>query len=161
MKYQHLLFDWGNTLMKDIPGMHGPMSSWPSVSAIPGAVEILGTLSQQLPCHIATNANASSEDQIRTALKRVNLDGYITEIFCYKRIGTIKPEVAFFQYITQTLGCSADNIIMIGDSLETDIMGALNANIKAIWFNPSHLPCPPDINMITQLQELPDLIQSL
>ena len=31
---------------------------------------------------------------------------------------------------------TSDEVIMIGDSLEKDIKGAQNANIKTIWYNP-------------------------
>ena len=42
-----VLFDWGNTLMRDLPGQHGPMRDWPHVEALPGALETLTALRAQ------------------------------------------------------------------------------------------------------------------
>jgi len=66
-----VLFDWGNTLMVDLPGCFGPMASWPRVEAVAHAQETLGQL-RAAGWHIAlaTNAADSDEDQIRIALAR-------------------------------------------------------------------------------------------
>ena len=50
---------------------------------------------------------------------------------------------------------------MIGDSLEKDIKGAKNANIKAIWYNPDNKINETEINpyyQITNLMELKEIL---
>jgi hypothetical protein len=67
-----ILFDWGDTLMRDDKNLTSAMKDWPVVEAIPGAAEILpGLHSKWLLC-IATNADVSDEEDIRATLLRVN-----------------------------------------------------------------------------------------
>jgi hypothetical protein len=57
---QHCIFDWGNTLMVDLPEMEGPMCSWSQVFMVEGADRVLAALSAQNTCHLATNAAAGT-----------------------------------------------------------------------------------------------------
>jgi hypothetical protein len=65
--YQHYIFDWGDTLMVDLPGQNGPMCDWPEIEVVAGATECLSALSKFAKCHVATNALNSNESQIRAA----------------------------------------------------------------------------------------------
>jgi len=150
------LFDWGNTLMVDNPEFSGPMCDWPVLKATAGAVDTLAQLSIDNTCCLATNARDSNELQIRSALKRVGLAHYIAHIFCYKTTGFMKPEHAYFTAIKQRLGCSAEALIMVGDDLEKDILGAQACGLRAIWFNPTGCHAPTDCRSIKDLSELLD-----
>jgi putative hydrolase of the HAD superfamily len=79
-KTSWLLFDWGDTLMRDDPSAEGPMVSWPKVEIVPGAIEVLTSLKPSWGLAMATNADASDESQIWAALKRVDLDRLIEKI---------------------------------------------------------------------------------
>ena len=121
MNAKHFLFDWGDTLMADLAGQTGPMCRWPSVMAMPNAVEALERLSSLAHCHLATNARDSEPGQIRDALRRVGLDGFISRIFCFRSVGHAKPSPEFFAFISQELQCENEKIVMIGDDLEQDV----------------------------------------
>lgn len=152
--YTHYLLDWGNTLMQDLPGQEGPMVSWPEVAIVPGAVALLRELANKGKCYIATNAENSSALQIRQALQRVGMDVFINDIFCFREIGFKKPDAEYFAAVLDKLNCTGDSVVMIGDSLENDVRGALNAGIDAIWLNLHHAPCPPGIRAVHDLHEL-------
>ncbi len=130
-----LLFDWGDTLMRDFPGFHGPMKDWPMVEAVPGAAEILAALHPSWTLALATNADDSDEADIRAALRRAGLDQYLDKIYCFKTIGHKKPAPAFFQAVLEDLGLAPERVIMIGDSFENDVLGANRSGLRAIWFN--------------------------
>jgi FMN phosphatase YigB (HAD superfamily) len=151
---QHCIFDWGNTLMVDLPKMKGPMCSWSRVSMVEGADRVLAALSAQYTCHLATNAAASDELQIRQALERVGLSRFIERIFCSHTLGCGKDSPRFYKKIQQTLGCPSSNIVMIGDSFYSDITSATSSGLQAIWFNPTRQPVPEGINAIHCLKEL-------
>ncbi|GAA0346340.1 HAD family hydrolase [Bowmanella denitrificans] len=136
--YRHLLFDWGDTLMRDIPGQSGPMMNWPVVQAMPGAAAALQLLSQRFTCHLATNARDSDEAEIRQALVRGRLDQYLTRIFCFKQLKVEKPAKAYYQQICVQLDCPGTQILMIGDNLHNDVLGALDAGLTACWLNLHH-----------------------
>ncbi len=48
------LFDWGDTLMVDFPGVPGKMCDWEIVEAVTGAKEALAALSKHAQIYIAT-----------------------------------------------------------------------------------------------------------
>ena len=122
--------------MKDDQRFAGPMADWPEVTAVDGAVDTLRELSTHARCCLATNARDSSEQDIRRALAQVELDQYIEAVFCFQSLGVIKPDRAFFDLICKKLRLPAEEIAMVGDSYDTDIKGALNAGMRAFWFNP-------------------------
>ena len=76
-----LLFDWGDTLMRDFNGFNGPMKDWPRLEVLPGAAEILAALHPDWNLALATNAEASDETDIRAALQRVDLDQWIDNVY--------------------------------------------------------------------------------
>lgn len=133
---QWLLFDWGNTLMRVFPQQRGPMYKWPHVETMPGVIETLVKLQGKWHFCLATNATDSHEDEIQLALKRVSLEKYIERIYCYRNLGIKKPSAAFFTKIMKDLGISTNAAIMIGDDFNTDVTGAVNAGIQAVWYHP-------------------------
>lgn len=155
----HLLFDWGDTLMADLPGQHGSMWRWPEVRAMPGAHEVLTVLAGQLPCHLATNAAESSGADVRRALARVGLDGLIGRVFCRRELGVAKSAPAFYRRIAAELGVPPGELWMVGDSLANDVQTAQAAGLYAIWFNPAGLPVPTGVTAIAALPELIGLLQ--
>jgi len=157
---KHILFDWGDTLMIDIPGAAGPMHTWPVVKATPNAEQTLASLSSKVKCHIATNAKDSTAEDVRLALRRVRLESYITEIFCYRKVGAVKPSQLFFDYILATLNCDFSELLTVGDNLEDDVIGALRYRIQGIYYDPAGLSVPEGIPAITDLQDLLQEIDS-
>jgi putative hydrolase of the HAD superfamily len=153
-RYQHYIFDWGDTLMIDLPGQVGPMCDWPEVEIVHDAAQCLSALSKIAQCHIATNALNSNENEIRAAFTRAGLSPFIDTIFCADTIGKSKPEPEYFQFVISKLHVPKSDIVMIGDSIEKDIRGALRQGIDAIWFNPSQLTVPKGIKAISRLVEL-------
>jgi len=153
-KYKHYLFDWGDTLMVDFSEEEGPMYQWPKVAAVQGAEKLLKELSPLANCYIATNAKASSEEDIRKALKRVGLDQYIKGIFCFGSIGFEKPSTEFFHYIQERLGIPKSDIVMVGDNLKKDVQGALDFGFDAIWLNSKKQKVPEGIVAIETLAQL-------
>lgn len=67
-------------------------------------------------------------------IQRLNARDYFDEIFVSGDLPVEKPDVAIFQMAFDALGVSADECIMVGDKLSTDIQGGLNAGVAAtIW----------------------------
>lgn len=170
-----LVFDWGNTLMVDFPQYHGPMASWPEVSAIEGAKHILEKLKPAYQIVVATNASASTTGQVGEALERVHLRRFVDQIFTSRDLGGFnKPDLQFFRGIEKTLQCDPKQLLMIGDNIIGDILGAQRAGWFSQWFNPSQLPAPghtplhnseiynlSDIILSLQDLQLPDFSQSM
>jgi len=155
-----LIFDWGDTLMRDDPQAAGPMFTWKYVEALPHTADVLTILQSNWIIALATNAIDSNEEDIRLALKRVDLDKLIHKVYCYKRIGHKKPSDEFFNYILNDLKMDRSRVVMIGDSFENDVIGANKAGICAVWFNPqsSQNKTSKMYKTIHNLNELPAVL---
>jgi FMN hydrolase / 5-amino-6-(5-phospho-D-ribitylamino)uracil phosphatase len=130
-----ILFDWGDTLMRVFPVFTGPMKDWPRVEAVTGAAEMLSALHTDWTLAIATNAADSTEEDIRLALRRVDLDRWLDRVYCFKKIGFKKPSPEFYGYILKDMGLSAERVVMVGDDHENDVLGAVRCGLRAMWFN--------------------------
>ena len=157
-----LLFDWGDTLMRDCKEFNGPMKDWLRLEAIPGAADMLACLRADWTLALATNATDSDEKDIRLALQRVGLDRWLDKIYCSKKIGHKKPSWEFFRYILDDMRLSPQSLCMLGDNYELDVLGANACNIRAIWFNENSLEDREgDLHRtIHTLSKLPDALKA-
>jgi FMN phosphatase YigB (HAD superfamily) len=155
-----ILFDWGDTLMRDSTGFTSPMKDWPRVEAMPGAGEALAVLQPNWTLALATNADVSGEADIRLALRRVDLDQYLDRIYCFQGLGLRKPSPAFYRHILDDLALAPEQVFMVGDHFEADILGANALGIRAVWLNDKgEDKRSGDLYRTIQgLDELPDLI---
>jgi putative hydrolase of the HAD superfamily len=133
-----VLFDGGNTVIIEIPGMDGPMVDWPGLKAVPGVDEALKFLTGRYLIGMATNASQSNQVQIFAALQRVGLDGYFSKIYCARDMGLRKPDLAYFTAILRDMGVPAQHTAMVGDIYDIDVVGAKRSGLRAIWYNPEH-----------------------
>ena len=131
------------------------MYLWDEVAAIEGARETLTALHREAGCYLATNAQDSKESEIIKALERVGLADHIDRVFCFENVGYRKPSLEFFKTILNTIGATPSRTVMVGDSLETDVAGAIAAGLSGIWYNPAGLDCRlKDVGVIHSLIEL-------
>ena len=136
LDYPIVLFDWGDTVMRDNPALTVPMVEWETVEAIEGIAEVLAYLrSSARQVVLATSADISDEEQIRGALRRVDLVDYFSRIYSFRNTGLPKGE-AFYKHILSDLGIPATDALMVGDSFAKDVQAANAVGIFAIWFNP-------------------------
>ncbi|MEI8202895.1 MAG: HAD-IA family hydrolase [Bacteroidota bacterium] len=138
MVIKHLLFDWGDTLMRDFP-IARPMYTWEHVELIEGVEKVLKKLLKKYILSVATNAGMSDEVAVRKAFKRVDIEKYFSHFFTSKELGFQKPDQRFFQAISNKLNTKPENCVMIGNSYEKDIIGAFQSGMKTIYFNEKKL----------------------
>ena len=116
-----------------------------------GAIEVLEYLKPKYKLHIITNGFANVQDKkINNAL----LSGYFSTITNSELAGVKKPNSIIFDYAVKVANASKENSIMIGDCLDADINGALNAGLDAIFFNEKRIEAPGNIKQINHLLEL-------
>ncbi|WP_255486987.1 YjjG family noncanonical pyrimidine nucleotidase [Mucilaginibacter sp. SP1R1] len=118
----------------------------------PHAHETLQYLQQKYTLHLISNGFKESQ-QLKIAGS--NLAGYFQHIIVSEDAGVNKPDKAIFEYALNLAGAAKYESVMIGDSLEADVYGALHFGIDAIYFNPFNAPQPNDVPVqITHLKEL-------
>ncbi|MNQ47264.1 Pyrimidine 5'-nucleotidase YjjG [compost metagenome] len=116
-----------------------------------GAIEVLEYLKPKYKLHIITNGFANvQERKINNAL----LAGYFNTITNSELAGVKKPNSIIFDYAVNSAKTSKENSIMIGDCLDADVNGALNAGLDAIFFNEKKIEAPDNIKQINHLLEL-------
>ena len=71
-----------------------------------------------------------------------SLDKYFDYKALSFELGIIKPDTRIFQLALDKLNVTPEQAIMIGDSLESDIIGAKNAGIKGIWISDKQSTIP-------------------
>jgi putative hydrolase of the HAD superfamily len=135
-----VLFDWGNTVMRNLP-YAGPMADWPRVEMMPGVAEALSALAPHYRLVLATNAMESGPALVWAALQRVGLENSFDDIFTARQLGATKPDPAFFAAVLAELGCAPGEVAMVGDDYVTDVGGAKEVGLRAVWFNADSLPC--------------------
>jgi hypothetical protein len=160
-----IVFDWGDTLMKEFPGAVGPMVFWPEVAEVSGAGKALHKLDGSYNLILASNARESTAVQIKQALGRVGLDRYINKIFTFQELGFRKPDRGFFRQIGKITGDEPENLVMVGDHYFNDIMGGYHAGWRTIWLNEKFQLAPGLAALHTveiyQMNELPGAIKWL
>ena len=147
----------------------GPMAAWAHVVAVPGAQEVLRCLRPRYRLIVATNAADSGSDQVRAALARVGLDDLVDDVVTSRAVGACKPDPAFFRAALRAASAgrpfSPRRAVMVGDSWENDVAGALAVGLRAVWFNPSGggRPCgaPAPAAEIAKLSQLPPALEGL
>jgi YjjG family noncanonical pyrimidine nucleotidase len=105
----------------------------------PGACEVLRELDRHYTLGVITNG--PTEAQWRK-INKFNLSKIMEVILVSGQIGIAKPDARIFQVMLDGLRVTAPEAVMIGNSLEHDHQGALNAGIPFIWANHQCNPLP-------------------
>ena len=119
---------------------------------IDGTIETLEYLKDSYQLHIITNGFSFVQE---VKLQKSNLDKYFVTITNSEVAGHKKPHQNIFQYALTLANASKNQSIMVGDSMEADVLGAMNFGIKAVYFNPANNQVLHD--EIIQIQKLTQL----
>jgi putative hydrolase of the HAD superfamily len=122
----------------------------------PYTIEILTYLKQKnYQLHLITNG---FKDVQHSKLKYSNLTHYFTHIITSEESNSVKPNAAIFEYALQAANASISESIMLGDNLEADIAGAINANMDCVFVN--HVNATTSLQptyTVTHLKQLEDI----
>ena len=120
-----------------------------------GAIELLEALKSRFRLHIITNGF----DKVQQfKIENSGIESFFEFVFTAEKVGFKKPHPEIFIQSLKTVNTTAEASIMIGDSFEADILGALNQGMQAIHFNSHneevHAKCP----IVYSLAELKALL---
>lgn len=109
----------------------------------PDTIEILEYLKPKYKLHIITNGFEEIQGK---KLRNSKIDGYFDHIINSEMAGVKKPNPIIFELALNKADVDSRNSLMIGDSLEADILGARDAGFHTLHFNahnePYHDICP-------------------
>jgi len=105
----------------------------------PYTIEVLDYLVEKnYQLHLITNGFEKTQ---HSKLKNSGLDKYFIEVITSEGSNSLKPHKEIFEYAFQKANASPAESIMIGDSIDVDILGGLNAGIDQMHVN--HLTKEP------------------
>jgi len=165
MSLKAVAFDLGHTLMDERRDQHLPIDARP-VHLMPGVSDVLPQLT--LPLAVWANTRVAAEADVRGWLDRAGLGRFFQWVITSVDAGVRKPAPAFFRYALARCGLAKDDVLLVGNQLNTDIAGAEAFGIRTVWLSGpayrSHddAPCGarPTHTMPTP-HDLPALVQRL
>src|ERR1700744_1988119 len=102
--------------------------------------------------HLITNGFEKTQ---HSKLKNAGLTGYFGEVITSEGSNSLKPHKEIFEYAFRKTGADPSESIMLGDSIEVDIQGAINAGIDQVYVN--HLRAEPAIRPTYTVHSLKEL----
>jgi HAD superfamily hydrolase (TIGR01549 family) len=110
-----------------------------SRQVVAGAVALLEYLHGKVKTAIVTNNLQAGQVE---KLHHLQLDHLIDALVTSEETGSIKPDPGIFRIALERVGCQASEAVMIGDAWKSDVLGATQAGIRAIWLNRTGIACP-------------------
>lgn len=108
------------------------------ITLLEGAEELCRSWSARCPLVIVTNGIA---DVQRARIEHSALRPYISGLIISEEVGASKPDARMFEAAFASVGrTDKENVVMIGDSLTSDIQGGMNFGIDTCWYNPKGMP---------------------
>ena len=112
-------------------------------------------------------SNAKDSKDVHQLIDKARIRSYLESIIISSEIGFRKPHTQIFSIALDKMGIQAEQAVMIGDLLDTDILGAKNMNISNVWLTRRANSARNDVSIgiikpdktINALSELPDLLE--
>lgn len=152
-----------NVLGKNINGKQANLLYQESLACqswlVPYAKDTCMELSKQHTLFIVTNGVGITQ---KNRFLSSEIAPYFSDILISEDIGVAKPNKAFFYAVFKRIGSIEINkVLLVGDSLTSDIQGANNIGIDCCWFNPKGVILDSKVKItytITDLRQLIDIV---
>jgi len=92
--------------------------------------DVLVELKQQYPMVLVSNFYGN----IHTVLQEFGLDGFFEQVIESAVVGVRKPDPRIFLLGVEALGMEAGEVVVVGDSIDKDIVPAREAGCQTVWF---------------------------
>lgn len=127
------------------------------VFLIEGTLELLNSLHKKIPLIIVTNGIGVVQHK---RLHNSGLKHLVDLVVVSEECGFSKPDKRIFHHTFELLKTSQESskILMIGDKLETDILGANNVGIDSCWFNPDKSHNATNIVPTFEIQSIAEIL---
>ncbi len=124
-----------------------------------GAYEVLDALHSKCKFAIVTNGLQAVQ---RSRLAHSTIKDFISELIISEEVGAAKPQAAFFDEAFARTGHPVkSDVLIIGDSLTSDIRGGVDYGIDTCWYNPKAETCPADLPITYEIRHLRELLELL
>lgn len=156
-------FDVGHTLIDesiDAANFHLPVRLMPHVEQILPQIP--------LPMAVWSNTRSAREADVRRLLAAGGIEHFFTSIVTSVDAGYRKPDTRFFRFAISKCAVSADEVLFVGNQLNTDVCGGVQCGIATVWVAGQPHRSPDDAPSaarphftIQSLDQLPELVRRL
>ncbi|MDR1532597.1 MAG: YjjG family noncanonical pyrimidine nucleotidase [Clostridiales bacterium] len=121
------------------------------------AYEVCAELAKTKRLAIITNGVAKVQFG---RIKKSLIKKFITDVFVSEDIGFSKPDARYFDYVFKTLGLRDKSLVLVvGDSLTSDIQGGANYGLDTCYFNPSNKQNSYSVSPTYEIISLTELLR--
>jgi HAD superfamily hydrolase (TIGR01493 family) len=154
-------FDFGHTLVDEHSVFHHPRP-------MPGAVEALPQI--RLPMAVWANTRTAGEAAVREILRTSEIEQYFSSVVTSVDAGFRKPAPEFFRFALSQWRFAKDEILFVGNQLNTDVLGAERYGIRTVWLSGAEFRSDDETMtladvrpsfIISDLMRLPSLLQAI
>lgn len=132
MMIKAICFDLGDTLIAEETVIHDSVGQALTADIVEGAFEILDRI-RKTGRKLALIANDNSVNA-RNIIKTTGLEDYFDVIVISEELGVEKPNQEIFVAALTKLGVKPENAVMVGNRIDSDIIGANGAGMKSVLF---------------------------
>ena len=123
------------------------------------SLEIVKALHGKVKQYVVSNGTVVAQTR---KLERSGLGRWMDGIFLSEQLGAEKPSPRFFEQVFAALpDIPKEDMLIVGDSLTSDMQGGLNAGVPTCWYNPQSLPRPADMAIAFEIQNLQQIYELL
>ncbi|HIE17737.1 MAG TPA: HAD family hydrolase [Dehalococcoidia bacterium] len=157
-------FDLGDTLIAEETVNHDSSGQAITAKVLDGAFEVLRKLTTT-GYKIGLIANDDNAASVRNIITSTGLKRYFDAMAISGELGIEKPDREIFEVALKDLGVEAENTVMVGNRIDTDIVGANRLRMTSVWFKWNDR-YPASIDTVEQkpdfiIQSLPQLLDIL
>jgi HAD superfamily hydrolase (TIGR01662 family) len=124
---------------------------------------------QECGFKLAIVSNAADNANVQRLIDNAHLRSHFDPIIVSANVGVRKPNPRIFEPVLKTWNIPPGEVVMIGDTLGADILGAKNANMKSIWvtmqadtpYNTAHRDTILPDAVCKSLDQLPQIIEGM
>lgn len=139
---------------------HGFLTAMADIcEPLPGARALIDALVGKVNLGIITNGFTQLQ-QIR--LQKTGMETAFSQVIISEQVGKAKPDKAIFDHAFERMGHPEKHqVLMVGDTLQSDILGGINAGIDTCWLNSAGVIADSHIQPHYQVGSLNELHQRL
>ena len=123
------------------------------------SLAVIRSLKGRVKQYVVSNGTVAAQTK---KLSRSKIGELMDGVFLSEKLGVEKPNAGFFEKVFSVIRPDAlSHVMIIGDSLTSDIQGGINAGIRTCWYNPGLSPLPEGIRVDHVICDLHQVAQIL
>jgi len=124
-----------------------------------GAEDLVGALTGKVGMLLITNGLAEVQ---KPRFAASSIGGLFSEVVISEEVGLAKPDPAIFDLAFNRIGRPPrSSVLVVGDSLTSDIAGGIAAGLDTCWYNPGGVANGHGVEPKYEIRELPEILDLL